>query len=48
MTDVELDLGDLGTLEGVGVEGITDLDRPSLLEEAFHELVIDSLLYEDT
>ena len=47
-TDVVLDLRDLGTLEGLRVERVTDLECPSLLDETFKELIIDALLDKDT
>lgn len=41
---VELELGDLRTLEGVGGEGVTDLVLGGTLPEAGNELVVDVLL----
>ena len=48
VTDVELDLRDLRTLEGLGVEGVPDLEGPSLLCEALEKLIVDAFLDEDT
>ena len=48
MTDVELDLRDSGTLEGLGTKWIANLDGPSLLEETLHEFIIDALLNKNT
>lgn len=44
---VELELGDLGTLEGLLKEWVTDLVGESTLLEGLEELVIDTLLDED-
>lgn len=41
---VELELGDLRTLEGVGGEGVTELVLGGTLPEASDELVVDALL----
>lgn len=41
---VELELGDLRTLEGVGGEGVTELVLGGTLPEAGDELVVDALL----
>ena len=41
---VELELGDLRALEGVGGEGVTDLVLGGTLPEAGNELVVDALL----
>lgn len=45
---VELQLGDLGTLEGVRLEGVTDGVLLSTLLESLDELVVDTLLDVDT
>jgi hypothetical protein len=45
---VELQLGDLGPLEGVLLEGVTDGVLGSTLPEALKELVVDLLLDVDT
>lgn len=45
---VVLQLADLGTLEGVGVEGVTDSVLLSSLLEGGDELVVDTLLDVDT
>lgn len=45
---VELELGDLGTLEGVGSEGVADLVLEGAGLEGLEELVVDVLLDEDT
>ena len=45
---LELELGDLGTLEGVGREGVADLVLGSALLEAGNELVVDVLLDQET
>lgn len=41
---VELELGDLRTLEGICFEGISDLESLHLLLECRHELVVDGVL----
>lgn len=41
---VELELGDLGTLEGVGGEGVTELVLGGTLAEARDKLVVNALL----
>jgi hypothetical protein len=45
---VELELRGLGTLERVGGEGGSELDRLDLLGEEVEELGVDGLLDEDT
>lgn len=45
---VELELRDLGALEGVWLEWVADLVLVGTLLEAGHELVVDALLDEDT
>ena len=45
---VELELGDLRTLEGIGVKGVAELVLGSTLLEAGNELVVDVLLDEET
>lgn len=47
-THVELGLGDLRALEGVGLGGVTNLDRLDLGHELLHELLLDALLDEDS
>ena len=47
-TDVVLRLRDLGSLERLGVEGVSDLEGGRLLEEELHELVVDALLHEQS
>lgn len=41
---IELELGDLGTLEGIGGEGVAELVLGGTLLEAGDELVVDALL----
>lgn len=48
MTYVKLQLRDLGTLVSVLTEWVADLERLSLLGEPLEELVVDTLLNEDT
>lgn len=45
---VELELRDLGTLEGVCLEWITDLQGRDLFLECLHELVVDAILNVDS
>ena len=44
---VVLDLTDLGSLEGIGLEGITDLEGLDVLQESLRELVVNALLNEN-
>lgn len=45
---VELSLRNLGTLERILLEGVSDLEGLNVLRELVDELVVDGLLDEDT
>lgn len=47
-THVVLNLGDLGTLEGIGLEGVTDLELLDVGQELFLELVVDLFMDKDS
>lgn len=47
-THVVLNLRDLGTLEGIGLEGVTDLQRLDVRQELFLELVVHLFVDKDS
>jgi hypothetical protein len=47
-THVVLDLRDLRTLEGIGLEGVTNLQRLDVRQELFLELVVHLFVNKDS